>query len=73
MSEMSDMNLRNAINDMKKTISISILANSIMVSWATGQRPIAFREPDASGEATERRLDAALNIAERAYNDYFEK
>lgn len=62
MSEMSDMNLRNAINDMKDTLAISILTNAILSSSTYGEF-----HPRGIPVNAETRLDEAIAVAKRVY------
>lgn len=62
MSEMSDMNLRTAINDMKDTIAISILANAILSSSTPGEF-----HPRGMPVNAETRLNEAIDVAKRVY------
>ena len=64
MSDFDSSNLRSSINNMKETIAISILANTILSSSTPGE--FGTRGFTASAEE---RLSKAIDIAKRVYDE----
>ena len=64
MSDFDAAHLRSSINNMKETISISILANAILSSSTPGEFG-----PRGFTASSEERLSKAVDIAKRVYDE----